>query len=99
MSHDLLVQMIHCDCLEYKVLPSFKRMKNAKVVPRMRFWASLMPTMQKYELRKQKKRSNLFTYAQDEGKFPLRNNNKLPKTKRSNIFKLDSSLFGSTNVA
>ena len=74
-------------------------MKNAKVVPRMRFWASHMPTVQKYELRKQKKHSNLFTYAQDEGKFPLRNNNKQPKTKRSNIFKLDSSLFGSTNVA
>ena len=65
----------------------------------MHFWAFHMPTVQKHELRKQKNRFNLFTYAQDEGKIPLRKNNKQPKTKRSIIFKLDSSLFGSTNVA
>ena len=45
------------------------------------------------------------TNAQDEGKIPLRKScglkwvNKQPKTKRSIIFKLDFSLFGTTNVA
>ena len=101
--------MAYCDCLEYKVLPSCKGWVQTNEKCKSSSYDALLGVpyahRAKTRIKKTKKRFNLFTYAQDEGKIPLRKScglkwvNKQLNTKRSIIFKLDFSLFGTTNVA